>query len=466
LHLEEDSVEILWKKAIRGGIIALLMLGLCLSALPVRAGIGIGLAPASIDIVDALRGAEYENGLRIYTADQQTDYSVAVEGEAAAWLSLTYKGAPVNRITVLPGSPEEFQVKVAVPEDAANNKYTAKVIVTSIPSAVSGGGQAVAVSAYSTISIAVTGTQIIEASVNSIYTEDVETGYPLEIQVFVQNTGNVEVTPIITVNITANENAVGNVAEDNVKVRAGAGQFIIAEWDTTGNAAADYLAMVNVVLDGKTLATEELPFKILPLGTLTRSGELMGIVVNGAAVVNRVTKMTATFSNTGQIDTWAEFTGEIYKGDQLVDTFTGEKLLIASRSEANLIAYFNLAETGDYTIKGWVVFEGKKTETMELTFTVIVPEPGNIAEVNPTVAPTQMAGEVIGNTGMAAYVYVIIGLAGAAAIAAVYFFVWRRRQFVPVFVGSYNKAFKELAHNKLFKKFKFHIKKTKHTGKE
>jgi hypothetical protein len=51
--------------------------------------------------------------------------------------------------------------------------------------------------------------------------------------------------------------------------------------------------------------------------------------------VNLATKMTATFANTGQIDTWAEFDGEIYQGEQLVDTFTGEKLLIEKARRAS-----------------------------------------------------------------------------------------------------------------------------------
>jgi hypothetical protein len=454
------------KNAILGGIIALFIV--CGLALPVMAeGTGIALAPSLVQINDALRGADYDQSLVITNMGSvDTNYALTTEGEASAWLSFYSNGGEIQQVTVPAHLTGIFEVKISVPEDAVNGQHKATLTVTSLPDASSAGQAAVAVSAVSDLTIAVTGTQVIAGTVSDISTSDVETGYPLKIQVYLQNTGNVEVSPLITANITRNGIAVGSLTENNTKVRAGVGQFIIAEWDTTGNAAAEYIATVAVYLDGRDIAARELPFKILPLGTLTRSGELKGIVVNGAAIVNLVTKMTATFANTGQIDTWAKFAGEIYKGDQLVDTFSGDELLIEKGTEANLVAYFKLAEAGEYTIKGYVLYEGKQTEVKELTFTVIVPQTGNVAEVNPTVAPTQMAGEVIGNTGMAAYVYVIIGLAGAAAIAASYFFVWRRRQFVPVFVGSYNKVFKELAHNKLFKKFKFNIKRTKHTGKK
>jgi len=457
------------KNAILGGIIALLMV--CGLTLPAMAeGTGIALAPSIVQIDNALRGAAYDRSLVITNMGSiDTNYSLTAEGEASEWLSFYSNGGAIQQVVVPALSTGIFDVKISVPEDAVNGQHQATLTVTSLPEASSAGQATVAVSAVSHLDILVSGTQVIAGNVTDISVNDVETGYPLEIQVYMENTGNVEAIPLITANITRNGIAVGSLSEDDAKVRAGAGEFITVEWDTTGNAAADYLAMVNVVLDGKTLATEELPFKILPLGTLTRSGELKGIVVNGAAIVNLVTKMTATFANTGQIDTWAEFAGEIYKDDQLVDTFSGEKLLIEKGTEANLVAYFKLAETGDYTIKGYVLYEGKKTEIKELTFTVIEPEPGNIAEVQPTIAPTQTAqtaGEVIGPTGTAAYLYVIIGLVGAMAVTGTYLFIWRRKQFVPVFVGSYNKVFKELAHNKLFKRFKFNVKRTKHTGKK
>jgi hypothetical protein len=463
------------KTVIYASIIALFLIG-SLAVPAMGEGTGIGLAPYTIQIDNALRGADYDRSLVITNMGQmEMYYAIAAEGEAATWLSYYYNGAAVDKVPVPALSDGIFEVKISVPEDAVNGEHKATVTVTSLPEMSSAGQATVAVAAVSYLDITVSGTQVIAGQVTEINTEDVEMGYPLKIQVFLQNTGNVEVSPLITANITKNGIPVGNVTKNDTKVRAGAGQFLIAEWDTTGNTEADYIARVSVALNGEDIATEDLPFKILPLGTLMRSGELKEIVVNGAAIVNLATKMTATFANTGQIDTWAEFTGEIYKGDQLVDTFTGEKLLIEKGSEGNLFAYFKLAETGEYTIKGWVIYEGKKTDVKEITFKVIEPQPiGNVAEATPTPVPTgNTAGEVITpitDKGMAAYWYIVMGLGGAAVIAAAYLFGWRRKQFVPVFVSQYNKVFKELGRNKLFKKIKidrmFSKKRAKSNGKK
>jgi hypothetical protein len=131
---------------------------------------------------------------------------------------------------------------------------------------------------------------------------------------------------------------------------------------------------------------------------------------------------------------------------------------------------------GNYTIKGYVLYEGKKTETQELTFMVIEPQPGNVAEMTPTVAATENTPEdiITDGNGLAAYWYVIIVLGGAAVAAAVYLFVWRRQKFAPAFAGSYNRVFHDLAHNKLFRKIrifrfnraKINRKRTRGNGKK
>ena len=408
------------KTAIGGMIIALLTASVI--ALPaMAAGMGIGLAPNSYDIKDALRGASYDVPLVITNmGETTTDFAIAAEGEASAWLSYDYKGETVEKVSVPGSSKATFEVKISIPVDAVNGKHQAIISVTSIPVQTT-GGSSVAVGALSHLDIEVTGNQIIAATASGIKTEDVETGYPLKIEVFVQNTGNVEVNPIITANITSNGKAIDSVTKDDAKVGAGKGDFIIVEWDTTGNPVADYQAKVVVKVDGKDIASQDLSFKILPLGALTRSGELKSLELNDAPLVNLPSKMTATFVNTGQIDTRAKLTGEIYRDGQLIDTFTGEELLIAKGMEGQLTAYITVTDTGDYTIKGWVVYEGKETESKELDMTVTEPQTssGIVAGVTPPpVTPAQNMPKATTGGGLAAVWYVVIGIAGAAVLAA------------------------------------------------
>jgi hypothetical protein len=448
------------RKTVTGAIMAALLM-VCVPAIPATAaGTGIALAPAYQSIDDALRGADYDLSLIVNNmSESATYYSIEAEGDAAGWLSYYYKGADTDMIQVEGLSRETFEVRVSVPEDAINGQHQATIAVTSIPDPAKSGA-VMALRALSDLFITVTGTQVIAGTVSDISVSDVETGYPLKIQVFLKNTGNVEVSPIITANITSNGKAIDNLTKNDTKVGAGEGEFIIVEWDTTGSAPADYEAEVVVNLDGKDIASEVLPFKILPLGTLTRSGELKGIELNDAPLVNLVTKMTATFKNTGQIDTWAKFTGEIYRDDQRVDTFTGEELLIQKGTEGKLVAYFKVTETGEYTIKGWVVYEGKETESKELDVTVteVQTSSGNVAgmEGNPPDEVNPGGGITIVNAdkGLAAVWYIVIGIAGAALIAAVYLFVLRKKRLVPLF-----NHVNGLANKKFFNKIIFNGKK-------
>jgi hypothetical protein len=425
------------KSAVVAGIIALLLM--CMVALPATAaGTGIALAPNNYKIDNALRGADYYRSLVITNmGDATNEYKISAEGDASGWLSYYYEENAVEKILITGHAKETFQVKISVPEDAANGEYEIIISVTSIPTG-SSGGQSISLSARSHLFITVTGTQIIEASVSGISTEDVEVGYPLKIQAFINNTGNVEVSPIITAHIISNGNEIASVTNNDAKVRAGEGDFIITEWDTTGNPAADYEAQVEVELNGENLASENLQFKILPLGTMTRSGELKSFELNDAPLVNLTLKLIATFVNTGQIDTRAKLTGEIYRDEQLVDTFTGEELLIGRGVEEQLTAYFKVTETGDYTIKGWVVYEGKQTEAQELqiTATEIQNNSGTIAAVNPPPeTPAQNLPEVITEKGLPTFWYIVIGIAGAAVLAtAVYFSPIRKRLAVPLFI--------------------------------
>ena len=422
-------------------------------------------APFLPDPAGPAGGGEYRNGLIIFnTGDRTTDFTVTAEGEAGSWLSFSYQGGPFEYITVPSGGNGAFEVTAAVPGDAANGVYSARVMVTSAPSGASGVG--VLVAAFSKLTITVSGTQVLSGEVTGFSLDDQETGFPMMMQVFFNNTGNVAVSPSIDVTIDWAGNTVDSFNYSETEVGPSQKATIDVNWDTTGQALGDYEAKVRVSLDGEEIYTSNLSFKILPLGSLTRSGELREVSAAGTPRVGRLLKIEGVFANTGEADVLAKLTGEIYYDSSLVEILESDEVLVNRAQQAILAAYFTPEQEGAYTVKAQVHFSGKKTEIMEVTFEVTVPQAGTVAEVTPTQAATQSGVEIIGNNGLPAYIYIIVGLVGAMVVTGTYLFIWRKKQFVPVFVGSYNKVFKELAHNKLFKRFKFSVKKTKHTGKK
>ena len=371
-------------------VVIAILLALCPIA---DASLGIGIAPVNFTLSDALRGGGYEQTITVFNAGNQSDtFLLSAEGECCDWISFCKEGGltPITEILV----PAEGRVSVTaminIPSNAENRNYTATIYAQSIPKNVTGEGGAIMgalVRIPQSVIIQVTGTQILKGTVKSITTTDTEIGYPLKIKVEFQNEGNVISRPTISCCITKNNTLVNSTFVDTfvyaeTDIKPGKTDTITVLWNTTVKEPGDYTVSVNVSLGEGTLATKDLPFKILPPGTLTRAGELKLLYIEGDPLVNHVIKVIASFENTGMIDTMAKFKGEIYCNGEFVDVLEGEEKLIAVGETANLISYYKMTMPGDYFIKGTVIYEGKETEAKEASFAVPEPRAGELKSLS------------------------------------------------------------------------------------
>jgi len=366
-------------------VLAVFLISLCFTT--ANAGIGLGISPASITINDALRGGMYERTITIFnTGDETGTFELTAEGECADWISF-YKpeepNTPIKKVTIPGKGKASVLVKFDIPADVANANYTATIYARSIPKG--GGGEGAVAHAViripSKVLIQVTGTQILKGSVKSITTADTEVGYPLKIKVVFQNEGNVIARPKIDVTITkTGEGVVDRFVHEETGINPGKEGTIKVLWNTTGRDTGDYVANVTVSLGDEVLATKDLHFKILPLGSLTRRGVLHSLAIEGEPLVNIVIKLVANFENTGEIDTMAKFRGEIYHEGDLLDVLGSEEMFVESGETAKLVSYYKILEPGNYTIKGRVLYAGKETEEKEVSFSVPVPEVEELGE--------------------------------------------------------------------------------------
>jgi len=369
-------MSIIKRVGIRIVLITLLLLLSGVTLFPVAAT-GIAVTPSHLEISDALRGGEFERNITIYNPDPEiTSYTLSASGDAGLWISF-YKQEDavslVNRVTIPGNENVRMLVKFAIPYDAANGEHKATIIVTSVPAeeAPGGSGQVVSLAAPVAVTIFVTGSQILSGVVDGINTDDVEVKYPLRIKVQFHNTGNVVATPLISVKIaTQNGATINNFTSSEFNVKPEKRETIPLEWDTTGRDPGDYIADVSVVLGDSVIRQEQLNFAILPTGTLTRSGSLTELKFGGEPGLGVLTAIQATFVNTGQIDAKAKFIGEVYHNDMLVDTLQSEELLVIIGNVELLKSYFKPDQPGEYRIKGYVIYEGKKTEEKEISFTI------------------------------------------------------------------------------------------------
>ena len=346
------------------------------------AGIGLGISPASITISDAFKGGSYERTITVFnTGDETGTFGLTAEGECAGWISFYKEDEPDTLVTevTIPGKDKaKVLVKFDIPEDIANADYTSTIYAQSIPMGnITGGmGAHAVIRIPSDILIQVTGTQILKGTVKSITTTDTEIDYPLKIKVEFQNEGNVVAKPKIAVGITkaGGGELVDSFVHDETGVKPAQEGTITVRWNTTRRETGGYVANVAVSLGEELLSAKDLPFKVLPFGTLTRRGVLQSLTIEGEPLVNIVIKPVANFENTGEIDTMAKFKGEIYHEGNLLDVMESDEMFVEVGETGKLADYYKITEPGSYAIKGRVFYAGKETEVKVVSFDVPEPE--------------------------------------------------------------------------------------------
>jgi hypothetical protein len=282
-------------------------------------------------------------------------------------------------------SKQRILVKITIAEDAPNMIYNSTIYIKNIPPETAVGAGA---GAHSVVrmkvdaSIAVTGTQILKGAVKSISTANTEIGYPLRIMVEFQNGGNVIATPAITCCITKNSTIIDTFVHDETGIKPDKLGTITVPWNTTGHEPEDYNVSVNVSLGGEMLASDVLPFSILPYCTFTRTGELKSVFIEGKPVVNCIIKVIAEFENTGTIDIRAKFIGEVYCDGALIDIVESDERSVAVAETVDLISYYKIPGPGDYMITGSVVYDGKETKNMNVSSNVPEPLDGELLSLS------------------------------------------------------------------------------------
>jgi len=337
----------------------------------VVSALGLALAPSEIEIDNGLKGTEYVKTLIIInTGDSPMIYSLNSSGDMVTWISyyeMTDLGQQISSIKIDGNDKKTLAVKIRIPDDASNGNYSTSLVVESTPEDIE-SGSAVKLKMSSLLNVSVTGDQILSGIVKSITISDTEESYPFIINVEFQNNGNVIATPLIEAKIYSKVNPeilIDNIIFAQEEVKLNEKKVIQVSWDTRGQSLGDYIAEITVSLGGKVLQFDIKNFEILPLGTLSRSGQITEIYITGDRSINNPIKINADFINTGRINAQAKFFGEIYNKDQLIDTVQSEESIVPISGTKTFSGYFTPESSGNYVIKGKVVFGGKETPGFE-----------------------------------------------------------------------------------------------------
>ncbi len=350
---------------------------------------GVGLAPGSIEVKNALRGAEYEETILVMNPNTEVfEFQLSTAGEGGSWIRFFDTPAstsPVDRVTIPPAGKKQLVARLNIPPATANGTYGASIIVTAAAppappgqgTATSTGGQSIAVQAQARVKIDVTGTQMVKANVTGIFAADTEINYPVRLITSMDNVGNVAIKPSVRASVFEGNLPIGDYQRSDTVIKPGSAEQFELQIGTRGWRAGDYTAKVVLSLLGpagsadEVIRQEEVRFKVLPIGTLTRAGELRDLRTEGMAVVGNVMKLVATFRNAGEIETPATLVGEVIRNGALVGTLDSREITILQHEVGEVPAYYKLDQPGYYVIKAQVNYGGKLTDVRELSFQAV-----------------------------------------------------------------------------------------------
>jgi hypothetical protein len=432
------------------GILVILLLSLYCFPVPAYA-IGIGVSPPTLMIYDTLRGNEHIRPVTIFSsADEPITVFLSTRGTIADWAtfcSITEPDMLITEISVPANGSVKTSVKVNIPEDAANGQYDSFLDIDTAPLDTPDSGMALQLHSEIHLIVSVTGQEILAGEVTRMNAENTEIGLPMIFAIDFKNTGNVVARPEINIAISQDGESVSEFSYSDTEVKVDASEKINVSWDTNGMMSGDYIAKVNVMLGGSSIAENELHFRILPRGGLSSDGQLTSITTEGNRTVGTVTKILVTFENTGVVETVVNGYAEIYQDEALIKVLDSDQIVVNGGEEGTLTFYFTPGNPGSFEIKVHAMMGGKQTNTVQLFLTVgdeqnsVPPVTEETIVQNPPGTETEGNTIVTAGNGLPTVWYIVIGIAGAAVVAsAAYLSPIRKKITVPLFIERlYNK---------------------------
>ncbi len=368
----------------------------------------LGASPARLSFESVLPGGYAQAGVLLSNPrDEPALVQAAVEGDGAAWINVTILGTNGSAATLVPLGTARLLVTLTPPPDAEPKEYDASVVLTTSAAPAAGGASggassALALSMSIPVTITVESVQRPACVLGGVSVPDFEQGEPLQILYAISDTGNTRITPSGNLTISDGSGSQVYVATvdaqgslETLPTRIGQYTFVA----TPSLSPGTYHAQLTVDQCG---ATQQAAFSVLAPGALTDQGAFTSLSSSAAAVspstippnasssssnassssavanpssllqadVGSILPVEATFTNSGARAVTARFSGVVEQDGKVVRVLESEPLLVQPGQDVTLQSYFTPAVPGDYTVRGSVVYEGKRTEERSFAITV------------------------------------------------------------------------------------------------
>jgi hypothetical protein len=340
------------------GLILLLLL---VCSLQSAHAVAIGVNRASLSFEEVLRGGYAETTIVVTTdAAEPIGGEVLLTGEAAEWLNFSSREFNFSST-----QPYELKVIVQPPSDAQLQTYNVDLVVITGTIARSEGGNmgtSTRASFRVPVQIRVSGTERIECTVGGVSVLDTERGQPLEVQLSIQNRGNVRINPEVTIEVHDQLQA----KSLGIKSAEFGRRILPTVTDEASRsflfdlAPSQYWATVKVPMCGySTLQT----FDVLEPGGIKDDGDFIRIEAPAWANTGDIVPIQAIFRNKGTRGVRASFRGTISNvaTDEIVKVISTDEYVVEPGATAEIPTFFNPVVGGQYTVSGKVFYNNKLT---------------------------------------------------------------------------------------------------------
>ncbi|MCH8987085.1 hypothetical protein IIA94_02880 [Patescibacteria group bacterium] len=181
---------------------------------------------------------------------------------------------------------------------------------------------------------------------------------------------------------------------------------IIAVEAPHGLAPGQYWARVLVFRDQTVLKEEDVVFKVVPTGSLSKQGEITAFTNEPTVNLGEILKIAATFANTGKSDVTAKLSVEVYKGSNLVEVLEGDGRRVRVGNTEELTVFFTPGQAAQYRLVGTVEYSG---------------------QIPPPTESSVRVGVVTGGLSLPVIVIIVIVLVGAI-VGGILLFLKRKKE--------------------------------------
>jgi len=369
----------------------------------------IGVVPAVLDY-KVMKGESFPNHFNIDNTGSLNEaifVNVSVYCEYDPSMSKWFSIEPSGVFEVPANTKKRVEAIVKPPEDAPSGNYTCFITVMPVHDEenLNITGSKIIMGASALARIDVSGDEIVGAKIHKTDASDTEVGKPVILTIQIRNSGNVKIKPEIKVDIMKDGNLVDTVEETADFILPGSGNIIDMKWDTSGTTHGDYIAHFDVfirdekldplayIIDtgrGENITIEQnVSFRIFEEGTFTKTGAVMSMEAKETINKGEISEIVVQFKNTGEVEITAKSEIKVYSNDNLINLLESNSLSISPGETGSLTSYFKGENSGDYVLKGRVIYENKEAAFDKDINIKVSPEKDDIIKQEPAKTPDQ-----------------------------------------------------------------------------